>query len=109
MATTVPVNIWVRGQGWFGPSYPNNGDPDGWDPTAGDLPDLDELDPDDPSRQPGGEGQGSDDPEPPPRSGTGSGAAAWRAYAQLMGVDVADNAKQGEVIAALEAADVRTE
>lgn len=109
MATTVPVNMWVRGQGWFGPSYPNNGDPTGWDPTAGDLPDLDELDPDDPSRQPGGEGQGSDDPEPPPRSGTGSGKAAWATYAGRHGVDVPDDAGRDDIIAALENAGVRTE
>jgi hypothetical protein len=113
VATTVPVNVWVGGLGWFGPSYPQNGDPPGWDPQAGrvvdpgeDGPDFDELDPDDPAHQ-----AGSDpvDDDPPPRAGKGSGTTVWADYARRHGVDVPDDADRGEIIDALDAAGVRTE
>lgn len=100
MANTVPVNVWIRGHGWVGPAYPDAEDPPGWDPTANDMPDLDELDPDDPGRQSDG---------PPPKSGAGSGKAAWAAYAREHDVEVADDADRGDIIAALDRAGVPTE
>lgn len=69
-----------------------------------ELPDLDELDPDDPAREGGG---GQD--EPPPKSGTGSGKAAWSAYARSHGVEVPEGADRDDIIAALDAAEVRTQ
>lgn len=67
-----------------------------------DMPDLDETDPDDPSREALGDG-------PPPKSGKGSGEAAWRAYAAQHGVDVPAGTDRGDIIAALDAAGVPTE
>lgn len=113
MATSVPDNRWVRGLGWFGPSYPDRGDPPGWDPETGTvhlgadepgMPDLDELDPDDPARA-----AGTDGPSPPPRSGKGSGQPAWLAYARAQGVDVDPDTERGDIIAALDRASVPTE
>ena len=69
----------------------------------GDMPDLDELDPDDPSRV-----AGSDGPVPPPRSGKGSGQPAWLAYAREQGVNVDPDADRADIIAALDDADVPT-
>jgi hypothetical protein len=45
----------------------------------------------------------------PPKSGAGSGAAAWVDYARAMGLDVTEDAKRDDVIAACEAAGVPTE
>jgi hypothetical protein len=99
------VNVWVKGYGWFGPSYPEAGDPPvaGAAEQDGDMPDLDELDPDDPSRA-----AGPDGPVPPPRSGKGSGQPAWLAYAREQGVDVDPDADRADIIAALDRADVPT-
>ena len=43
---------------------------------------------------------------PPPQSGRGSSAAAWAAWAQVNGVDVADGASRDDIIAACAAAGV---
>lgn len=56
----------------------------------------------------GDSGQGGQD-GPPPRGGAGSGAPAWRVYAERNGVEVADGASRDEIVAALDAAGVRTE
>lgn len=48
--------------------------------------------------------EGTPTPEPPPRGGPGSGAAAWRAYADQLGVTVADDAGRDDVIDAVAAA-----
>lgn len=47
--------------------------------------------------------------EPPPKAGRGSNREAWVAYAQASGVQVDDDASRDDVVAALDAAGVRTE
>lgn len=39
------------------------------------------------------------DPEEPPRSGAGATTAAWRAYAEALGVEVAGDAGRDDIIA----------
>ena len=54
---------------------------------------------------------GGDEPSqdgPPPKGGAGSGAPAWRDYAERNGVEVPADASREDVIAALDAAGVRT-
>lgn len=46
---------------------------------------------------------------PPPKGGAGSGAPAWREYAARNNVEVAEDASREDVVAALDAAGVRTE
>lgn len=46
---------------------------------------------------------------PPPKRGAGSGVEAWSEYARKAGVDVPDDAKRDDIVAACEAADVPTE
>jgi len=46
---------------------------------------------------------------PPPKGGAGSGAPAWREYAARNDVEVASDASRENVVAALDAAGVRTE
>lgn len=41
-------------------------------------------------------------PEPPARSGPGSGVDAWRAYAEQIGLEVADDASRDDIIAAVD-------
>lgn len=48
-------------------------------------------------------------PTPPPKNGAGSGTQAWADYAELLGVDVPDDASRDEIQAAVEAAGHRTE
>jgi len=48
------------------------------------------------------------DVEPPARAGRGASAKAWRAYADVVGVVVADDASREDVIAACVSADVPT-
>lgn len=55
------------------------------------------------------DGGGGDGEAPPPRSGPGSGAPAWREYAARNGVEVAPDESRDDVIAALDAAKVRTQ
>lgn len=45
-------------------------------------------------------------PDPPRRAGRGSSAEAWRAYAELVGVDVGQDAGRDDIIAACEQAGV---
>lgn len=45
---------------------------------------------------------------PPPMSGTGSGKESWAAYAAAHNIDVPDDAKRDDIVAALEAAKVPT-
>lgn len=45
----------------------------------------------------------------PPKSGKGSGDEAWRSYAASNGVEVDDDAKRDQIIAALDEAGVPTE
>lgn len=47
--------------------------------------------------------------EPPPRAGKGSGTAAWAAYARGNGVQVGPQDSREDIIAALEAAGIRTD
>jgi hypothetical protein len=51
----------------------------------------------------------ADQDGPPPKSGRGATDAAWRAYAESVGVDTEDDAKKADIIAALEAADIPVE
>ncbi|RAO26478.1 hypothetical protein PSN13_06506 [Micromonospora saelicesensis] len=46
---------------------------------------------------------------PPPKGGAGSGAPSWREYAARNNVEVASDASREDVVAALDAAGVRTE
>lgn len=52
---------------------------------------------------------GQEAPAPPAKSGPNAGAVKWAAYAAALDVKVPDGAKQGEIIAALEAAGKPTE
>lgn len=97
-------NVFIDGS-WYGPSYPQAGDPPGG------------LD----SHLPGGAG---DEPQSaaeqgppqapvgpvtlPPQAGPGSGVEAWAAYAVSHGVEVKPDAKKAEVLASLKAAGVPT-
>ncbi|MCX4470458.1 hypothetical protein OOK41_09080 [Micromonospora sp. NBC_01655] len=54
-------------------------------------------------------GSGSSEGDPPPKGGAGSGAQAWREYAAANNVEVAADASREDVVAALDAAGVRTE
>lgn len=47
--------------------------------------------------------------EPPPRSGRGSGAPVWAKYASDHGVEVGEDDSRDDIIAALEAAGIRTD
>lgn len=42
---------------------------------------------------------------PPPRNGAGSGRDAWKAYADTLGLEVADDATRDDIVAAVEAAE----
>ncbi len=68
------------------------------------MPDLDELDPDDPSRAPDQVAL----PAPPPRFGQGSSRARWAEYAAACGVDVAADASRDDIVAACDTAGVPT-
>jgi hypothetical protein len=90
--------VWLGPLGWFGPSYPEAGDPPASgasDPAEqdGDMPDLDELDTN----------------GPPPRRGPGSSRSIWLVYAHTNDVTVPDDASQGDIIAACAKAGVRTD
>lgn len=47
--------------------------------------------------------EGGDDegPNPPPQGGAGSGIEAWRAYADELGVEVAESATRDDIVAAV--------
>lgn len=64
------------------------------DPGAGVAPPV-------PGSEPEGEGEG-----PPPQSGAGSSRQAWAEYAEANGVDVQDDWKRDDIIAACEKAGV---
>lgn len=51
-----------------------------------------------------GEKPTSDDGSEPPRTGKGSGVEAWREYAKSTNVDVPEDAKKAEIVAAVAAA-----
>ncbi|AXH89412.1 hypothetical protein [Micromonospora aurantiaca] len=61
-----------------------------------------------PTGSPEGGPEGGQD-GPPPKGGAGSGAPAWREYAASNEVEVPADASREDVIAALDAAGVRTE
>lgn len=114
---TLGVNVLVDNR-WYGPDYLDAGDPP-WDRVGphlggslgdgdGRMPDLDELDPDDPSLDDGTSGPVVP-AGPPPKSGRGSSAGAWRDYARANGVEVADDADRDDVIAACVEAGVPTD
>lgn len=52
---------------------------------------------------------GSAEGTPPPKAGRGSSLEAWSAYAEAQGVNIDDDAKREDIIAACEAAGVPTE
>lgn len=53
----------------------------------------------------GSQGQGGGDPLPePPRSGNGSGVAAWREYADAIGVEYPETATRDEIVALVDEA-----
>lgn len=82
------------------PTGDGDEDPDG-EPTEG--PDASDA---------GEAHDGGGEPEEiplPPKAGPGASAAAWRAYAGAHGVEVPEDAKRDDIIAALEAASVPTE
>ncbi|MFI1197702.1 hypothetical protein ACH4T9_31200 [Micromonospora sp. NPDC020750] len=66
------------------------------------LAELDQAD------EPGLDGSDGED-NPPPKSGPGSGAPRWREYAARRRVEVPADASREDVVAALDAAGVRTE
>ncbi|MEU4570837.1 hypothetical protein [Micromonospora sp. NPDC023956] len=80
--------------------------PDVWEdgPAAEPGPPRPSAGGDDPAPGGGRAGDG-----PPPKGGPGSDADAWREYAASKGVEVPAGAKRPAIIAALEAAGVRTE
>jgi len=100
------ANVAVDGC-WYGPSYPDAGDPprgrvtnpaalaDGEGPDSGPAVTA-------PTARPAVAG-------PPPKAGPGSSVSAWRAFATAAGVAVADRAGRDEIIAACEAVHVPTE
>lgn len=49
-------------------------------------------------------GDGAAAPSPPPTIGRGSGRDAWAEYALALGLEITDDAKRAEIIAAVEAA-----
>ncbi len=123
-------NVWHDGT-WYGPSYPNAGDPpegsvdqrayeDDDTPSVDDLQSVSEpsapimqtpdeyvIDPPEQAdRDASGRGGGD---EPPPRSGPGSSRARWLTYADEHGVRMRDDAPKDDIIAACEGAGVRTE
>jgi hypothetical protein len=86
-------NVWLGHLGWFGPSYPEAGDPPvpGFGSESDDgMPDLDEL----------------NTPGPPARHGSGSSRPDWLAYAQAHDVTVPDGASRNAIIDACAAAGV---
>lgn len=63
-------------------------------PAAWDLPGEPEGDPD-PTPDP--------QPQEPPESGPGSGKDAWRAHADMLGLDVPEDATRDEIVALVRA------
>jgi hypothetical protein len=75
-----------------------------WAEKAITNPDVWDGDP--PAHVAGGDEGGSTPPEDsgePPRSGPGSSRDAWAKYARALGVDVTDEMKQSDIIAAVDA------
>lgn len=111
------ANVWVGGA-WYGPAYPDAGNPPKgsvtnpgvWD---GPVPDAGAETPTVSTEAaqamaPGGVDADEQD-GPPPKSGTGSSDEAWTAYARRQGVQVTDDMRRKDVIAACKAAGVPTE
>lgn len=88
-------NVWIKGR-WYGPSYPDAGDP----PASGRhaAPSVQSA----PARE-------SESADPPPMAGAGSSRAKWAAYAEANGVEIADDATRDEIIEAVRAAGVPVE
>lgn len=116
-------NVYVRGHGWYGPAYPDAGDP-----PAGSITNPQCWEGGSSSSSPPGESTStgpvtsapSSSPSaeptlnppasggPPPKSGRGSSDENWTAYARRNGVSVGDDMSRREVIAACQAAGVPT-
>jgi len=79
--------------------------PDVWEDSAEDSPR-----PPDPGNSGGvADAEKATGDSPPPKVGKGSGQDAWVAYAKAHGVHPAEGDKREDIIAALDAAGVRTE
>lgn len=109
------------GRRWYGPSYPDAGDPPkgkvtnpmAWDdpPSYCDDPSIDPYDDGDDDEA--DEDDDESDPaaapnQPPPKAGPGSSDAAWTSYARSRGVQVTDDMNRKQVIDACTAAGVPT-
>lgn len=77
----------------------NRDSPGTLEPTDGDLHAPQNDPADEPDAAAGG------DAERPPKVGKGSGRDAWVAYAETVGVDVAEDDSKHDIIAAVEAAE----
>jgi hypothetical protein len=97
-------NVFADGR-WYGPSYPEAGDPPA-DSVAAEKAfehdgGPDPADSSAPRRTPA-------DP-PPPKTGHGAARSKWADYARANGVAVGDEASREDIIAACQAANVRTD
>ena len=124
-------NVWVGGN-WYGPSYPDAGDPpegsvDRRAFEGDETPSVDDLtavsEPSAPLIEPPAEyvvdpqartasaeaGGPASGPSPPPKAGSGGSRQRWVEYATARDVTVTPDATRDEIIAACEAAGVRTE
>lgn len=119
MARKLAVNITMSGEDNMPAHFvagTSESDLPAWAKERITNPDVwDKLDSEpDPKRrgEDGAEGQTAGEPvgpTPPPKSGAGSSADAWLEYASAQGVDVEQDAKRDDIIAACDAAGVPTE
>jgi len=127
MSRRLESNVFVDGK-WYGPSYPDAGaPPSGVNEKAfGTTEDDDGImsppqareglgyvdAPPDPGANEAPVDTGADPTpaaQPPPQAGPGSGKSAWLDYAIAHNVRVRDDAPRDDIIAACQAAGVRTE
>jgi len=80
-------NVWVEGK-WYGPSYPDAGDPPGSSDRVKD------------ESKNATEALSSGDNDPPPLAGPGSGRARWAVYAVSHAVTIDDEMSRDEIVAA---------
>jgi hypothetical protein len=98
------TNVWMGAQGWFGPSYPEAGDPSPA-PGAPDRARPPTAPPTEPPTQAPAPPTGR---TVPPRHGPGSSRADWLAYARAHDVTVPHDASRVAVIDACARAGVPT-
>ena len=103
------ANVWVKGHGWFGPSYPDAGEPPapaarqggGFAPAKakGEKPEPEPAKADQPAEQ-----LAKSTGTAPAQAGPGSSRAKWVTYATDNGIEVSDDMSRDEIIAACRAA-----